>query len=141
MWGLLFSAIPGLAGQLLGFLNKRADINLETYKIGTGADVEINMALLRAHGEALKTAAASRAADRQSLWTVWMMPVAFGLCIFHFACIMFDSIPLFGHIVGSWHVAGMPGQYLTMELGILASATGVVMTDRITSVVRRIFVR
>ena len=70
-----------------------------------------------------------------------MMPVAFGLCIFHFGYIMFDSVPLLGHAIGSWKVAAMPGQYLTMELGILASATGVVITDRISGVVRRIFVK
>ncbi len=138
MLGLL-TLIPGLASGLMTWLNKKTDAELEKFKTGVGADTTINVEEIRARTALAHIAAENRKADRQSLWTVWMLPAAFALCIFHFGAIVFDSMPLFGHVVGSWRIAALPGQYLTMELGILGAATGVVVTDRVATTVRRIF--
>lgn len=138
--GLLLK-LPGLANGLLGYLNKRADVGLETHKADVAGDTSVNVALVQGYIEEAKIAAATRAADRGSLWTAWMLPTAFGVCMVHFGAVVFDSVPLWGHVIGSWHVAALPGAYPALQQTIIYSVAGVVGTKSVANVVGRIFTK
>jgi hypothetical protein len=66
-----------------------------------------------------------RNSDREHWFTAWMVPVAFAVLFFHVAAVVFDSIPLFGHVVGSWAVAALPKPYDTMQEQIVLTICGV----------------
>src|SRR5229473_2391395 len=73
----------------------------------------------------LRMAADMRNGDREHWFTAWMVPVAFAIMIIHVAAVIFDSIPLFGHIVGSWQVAALPSPYDKMQENIVLTICGV----------------
>jgi hypothetical protein len=54
-----------------------------------------------------------------------MVPCAFTIFIIHIAAVVFDSIPLLGHEVGSWQVAKLPGLYADMQYNIVMTICGV----------------
>lgn len=127
--------IPGLVDKLLGYLQKRADVS----KAGIEADTQLNLELVRARMEEQKLVAASRAADRGSLWTAWMLPFGVFLpCAIHFWAITLDSVPLFGHVVGSWRVPALPKPFDEYEGQIILATVGVLGA---TKVVGKIFAR
>jgi hypothetical protein len=135
--GKLLALIPGVTTAVSDYLKARA--NTELQKVT--ADTQVNLALIQGYLEETKVRAAQREADRQSLWTVWMMPTGFAICMIHFGAIVFDSMPMFGHKVGSWQIAALPGEYLKIEVAILLAAAGVTITDRISSVIKRIWTK
>jgi hypothetical protein len=137
----LLTGIPGLMGKFFDYLQKRTDADLEKYKVGVGADAQINMALLQGLVEEQKVAAAQRAADRESLWTAWMMPALFIVCFIYLCGIVFDSMPLLGHEIGSWKIARLPGEYAALVVGVLGSVAGLKLTTTLTGAVRKIFVK
>jgi hypothetical protein len=139
--GQLIALIPGVANTVSDFLKARANTELQKYTTGVTADTQVNLALISGYIEETKVRAAQREADRQSVWTAWMMPTGFAICMIHFAAIVFDSMPMFGHKVGSWQIAALPGEYLKIEVAILAAAAGVTITDRISSVAKRIWTK
>lgn len=150
MLGLLLSMLPGLAGKLLEHLNKKADTALQahiatvegstaTYKAGVEGDTAINVELIRGYVQAQKAAAEQRAADRGHWSTAWMLPTAFAVSISHYAAVLFDSQPLFGHIIGSWHVSALPPDYATMQQSIILGVAGLTTTKSIAGVVTRVF--
>ena len=132
LFGLLLK-LPGLAEGLLGYLNKRADVGLETHRTNVQADQAVNLALVQAKIEEQKLAAQRYAADRGSLWTAWMMPTAFGLCMIHFGAIVLDSTFKF-----AWSVDKLPPPYDSIEQSIILAVAGVVGA---TKVAGRIFSR
>jgi hypothetical protein len=137
MFFALIGLIPGVLNALLASYQKRADTELAKYTTGVSADTQIILAQITADIEARKLAAATRAADRGSLWTAWMFPCAFGLCMIYFGAVVLDSIPFLGHVIGSWRIAELPAEWMieVVKTIILASA-GIV---GINSVARRIF--
>lgn len=131
--GLLFK-LPGLAESLLGYLQKRADVGLETTKAELKADTQINMELLRGRIEEMKIAADRRAADRGSIWTAWQVPIGFTLpTAIHYWAIVLDSMPFptfWGHhLIGSWQISVLPGKFGEYEGQILLAAIGVAGTQ------------
>jgi hypothetical protein len=139
--GKLLAMIPGVANTVSDYLKVRANTELQKYQTGVTADTQVNLALISGYIEETKVRAAQREADRQSLWTVWMMPTGFAICMIHFGSIVFDSMPMFGHKVGAWQIAALPGEYLKIEVAILLAAAGVTISDRIGSVVKRIWTK
>jgi hypothetical protein len=121
----LLSLIPGLASGLLSWLNTKTNADLEKFKAQIGADTTINLADLQAKVEIAKLVAANRNADRDHWFTAWMVPVAFGVFLSHAAAVVFDSMPLFGHAIGSWGVAALPGMYANMQNNIILTVCGV----------------
>jgi hypothetical protein len=121
----LLSLIPGLASGFLNWLNKKTDSDLEKFKAAVGGDVQLNVAELRYKVEVARMAADMRNADREHWFTAWMVPVAFAVLFFHVAAVVFDSIPLLGHVVGSWKVAALPAPYDTMQQQIVLTICGV----------------
>jgi hypothetical protein len=121
----LLSLIPGLASGFLNWLSKKTDADLEKFKTAVGGDVQLNVAELRYKVEVARMAADMRNADREHWFTAWMVPVAFGVFLSHAAAVVFDSMPLLGHEIGSWHVAELPGMYANMQNNIILTVCGV----------------
>jgi hypothetical protein len=136
MFGLL-ALIPGLMSGLLTWLNKKTDADLEKFKTAIGGDIQLNVAELRYKVEVARMAADMRKGDREHWFTAWMVPSAFGIFIVHVAAVVFDSIPLLGHEVGSWAVAKLPGPYAAMQENVILTVCGVAGA----SAVRKIFSR
>jgi hypothetical protein len=132
---LLFSIIPGLATAVVSYLSKKSDSDLEKLKNAVGGDVTLNVAELRYKVEVAKMAAQIRSDDREHWFTAWMVPTAFGVFLLHVAAVVFDSIPLFGHEVGSWTIAKLPGIYAEMQHDIILTTCGVASA----SALRKIF--
>ena len=121
----LLTLIPGLMSGLLTWLNKKTDADLEKFKTTIGGDVQLNVAELRYKVEVARMAADMRKGDREHWFTAWMVPVAFAVLFFHVAAVVFDSIPLFGHEVGSWKISALPAPYKTMQEQIVLTICGV----------------
>jgi len=136
MFGLL-TLIPGLTSGLLTWLNKKTDADLEKFKTAIGGDVQLNVAELRYKVEVARMAADMRNGDREHWFTAWMVPVAFAIMIIHVAAVIFDSIPLFGHIVGSWQVAALPSPYDKMQENIVLTICGVAGVSSIKKIFSR----
>jgi hypothetical protein len=135
MLALIFSVIPGLATAVVGWLSKKSDSDLEKLKNAVGGDVTLNVAELRYKVEVAKMAAQIRSDDREHWFTAWMVPTAFAVFLLHVAAVVFDSIPLFGHEVGSWAIAKLPGIYAEMQHDIILTTCGVASA----SALRKIF--
>lgn len=134
---MLMSILGLIAGPILNYLGKRTDADLEKFKAGVAGDTTLNVEDIRARIELTKLAAAARNADREHWSTAWMVPLAFGVFLSHAAAIVFDSMPLFGHVVGSWSIAALPGEYAFMQKSIILTVCGVAGA----SAVKRIFGR
>jgi hypothetical protein len=124
MFGLL-TLIPGFVSGLLTWLNKKADTDLEKFKTAIGGDVQLNVAELRYKVEVARMAADMRKDDREHWFTAWMVPVTFAVFLLHIAAIVFDSIPMFGHEIGSWQISRLPGIYEGMQANIVLTVCGV----------------
>jgi hypothetical protein len=124
-----------LTGGFLDTLAKAYTAKLaadtDRFKSGVAVDHDVALKQIDAEIEARKLAAAARAADRGSLWTAWMLPSAFGLCLVHFGAVILDSVPLLGHEIGSWRIPELPGQYAGMEQSIILSIAGVVGVTKV----------
>lgn len=119
------------SGPILTYLNKRSDNAVLTNGQNVSADVTVTQAQLQAYIEERKVIAQERAAQRGSLWTAWMIPVAFGLCMLHFGAIVLDStFPL------HWGIPKIPPPYDQMEWSIVMAVIGL---NGISATVRKVF--
>ena len=116
----LLLGLPGVAGKLLDYLGKRSDNTVLTNGQNVTADTTIAQAQLTAYVEERKVIAAERAKLSESLWTAWMIPTAFALCIIHFGAIVLDSTCHFG-----WAVAKLPPPYDDLEIKIMVTVIGI----------------
>ena len=137
----LLSSIPGIVNGVTNVLVKRADADVAKNGQNVSADQAINIAVVQGRLEELKIEAATRAADRESLWTAWMMPAMFIVCFTHFSAVVFDSMPLLGHDIGTWHIARIPGEYAGIEIGVLATVAGIKTIGGVATVVKKVFSR
>lgn len=137
----LLSAIPSVVNGVTDVLKKRADADVAKNGQNVTADTQINLAVLNARLEELKIAAAQRAGDRESPWTAWMMPALFSVCFIHFTGIVFDSMPMLGHEIGSWKIPSLPGDYATVEMGVLGSIAGLKLVSHVGGAVKKIFTK
>jgi hypothetical protein len=125
LFSLVMGLLPKLGGSFLDWLSKKTDADLEKFKAAVGGDVQLNVAELRYKVEIARMAADMRNDDREHWFTAWMVPVAFAVLFFHIAAVVFDSIPLFGHEIGSWRIAALPAPYNTMQEQIVLTICGV----------------
>jgi hypothetical protein len=125
LFSILLGLVPKLGTWFLDYLGKRSDNELEKIKATIGGDVQLNVAELRYKVEVARMAADMRKDDREHWFTAWMVPCAFAIFIIHIAAVVFDSIPLLGHEVGSWQVAKLPGLYADMQYNIVMTICGV----------------
>jgi hypothetical protein len=125
LFSILLGLVPKLGSWFVDYLSKRSDNELEKIKATIGGDVQLNVAELRYKVEIARMAADMRKDDREHWFTAWMVPCAFMIFIIHIAAVVFDSIPLLGHEVGSWQVAKLPGLYADMQYNIVMTICGV----------------
>lgn len=102
------------------------NVELLKYQTGVQADTQIIAKQIDAQVELNKIAAAQVQADKGWWVTAWMKPAAFYTCLAHFGSVVFDSLPWFGHKVGSWGIPALPGQYAVMEQDIILLCVGIV---------------
>jgi hypothetical protein len=133
----LLALIPGLASGFLTWLNKKTDADLEKFKTAIGGDVQLNVAELRYKVEVARMAVDMRNGDREHWFTAWMVPTAFAIFIVHVAAVVFDSIPLLGHVVGSWEVSKLPPPYASMQENIILTICGVAGVSAIKKIFSR----
>jgi hypothetical protein len=130
-----------LTGGFLDTLAKsymaKVQADTDRFKIGSETDRVVVLKQLDVEIEARKAAAAARAADRGHWSTAWMLPSLFAVCLIHFAAVTFDSLPLFGHIVGSWRIPPLPGAFGENQHTILLSVTGAVTATRVARIFSR----
>jgi len=125
LFSIIMGILPKFGTSFLDWLNKKTDADLEKFKTAVGGDVQLNVAELRYKVEVARMAADMRKDDREHWFTAWMVPVAFAVLFFHVAAVVFDSIPLLGHEVGSWKIAALPAPYNTMQEQIVLTICGV----------------
>lgn len=129
----LVLGLPGIAGKLLDYLNKRSDNGVVINGQAVSGDVSIAQAQLAAYVEERRIFAQAQAAQAQSPWTAWMIPFAFGLCMLHFGAIVLDSTLLL-----NWQVAKLPSPYDQMEWSIVMAVIGV---NGVSGIVKRVFMK
>jgi hypothetical protein len=132
----VLTKIPGLASKLIDYEVAKQNTAVQTHNTDVAADTQVNLAVLQNKLETDKLIAAQRAADRLSPWTEWMLPALFAVCLYHFGAIALDSVPSFGHVVGSWRVAALPDAQASIETSVLLGAAGVTVA---VPAIRRIF--
>jgi len=133
-FSLLLGLLPKLGGAFLDYLSKKSDSDLAKLQSAIGGDVQLNVAELQYKFEVARLAADMRKDDREHWFTAWMVPTAFAIFIAHVAAVVFDSIPLFGHEVGSWQVAKLPGIYADMQYNIVMTICGVASVSAIKKI-------
>ena len=133
-FSLLLGLLPKLGGAFLDYLSKKSDSDLAKLQSAIGGDVQLNVAELQYKFEVARLAADMRKNDREHWFTAWMVPTAFAIFIAHVAAVVFDSIPLFGHEVGSWQVAKLPGIYADMQYNIVMTICGVASVSAIKKI-------
>jgi hypothetical protein len=137
LFSILMGLMPKLGSWFVDYLGKRSDNELEKIKATIGGDVQLNVAELRYKVEIARMAADMRKDDREHWFTAWMVPCAFSIFILHVAAVVFDSMPLLGHEVGSWKVAKLPGIYADMQYNIIMTICGVAGVSTIKKIFSR----
>jgi hypothetical protein len=134
----LLAGIPAIANGLFGWLNKRTDADLAKYQAGVQGDTAINVEEIRTRVALAQTGNETRKENNEHWFTAWMVPAAFGISLSHYGAVVFDSLPWFGHVVGSWHVPQLPGQYASMQSTIILTVCGASVTG---GLLKRLFAK
>jgi hypothetical protein len=122
----LLSLITGpLLGKVLEFFQKKADNELAKYQTGVQADTQVILAQVNAQIETQKQLTLMVQSDKGWWVTAYMKPTAFYVSLAHYAAVVGDSLPWFGHKVGSWGIPELPGQYATMQNSIILACVGI----------------
>lgn len=120
IWSWIFSALtslPGLAEKFLDWQVKKANVELEGFKTAAGFDVQAYTVYMNALVETNRMKLAQNA-----WWGAKLIILTAGWpCAIHMAMIMIDSMPIFGHVVGSWGVPKPPAPYDDYERQIVLS--------------------
>lgn len=96
------------------------------YKFGVQADAQVITANINAQVELNKLAAQMAMNDKGWWVTAWMKPFVFYPFALHAVSIVFDSLPLLGHKIGSWGIPPLPHPYDHMEMMIILTVVGIV---------------
>lgn len=124
---MLFSFLGGgVVKDITGAIVNWSNTQLVKYQTGVNADVAVISKTVDAQVETNKIIAQMVAQDKGWWVTAWMKPSAFYICLCHFASVVFDTLPWFGHKVGSWGIPALPGIYATMEMSIILTCVGIV---------------
>jgi hypothetical protein len=114
MWGLLLGFLPGFATSVLNYLTKKADRELEGFRVGSQVDLEAAKAYLAAQVETNRIKAAAN-----GWWGARMIILIAGLPMAcHMAAVALDTlIPPYG----SWGIPKLPPPYDGYERDIILS--------------------
>jgi hypothetical protein len=126
-FGSIVSAVTGVVGKL------NAD-QVAEFTAAAGAEQAVLIARMQADSQAYQTRVALL---RGMFWLQVVLLLAYAGPVWHSLLVYLDScpfLPLFTwehwfelapHVVGSWHVPALPGNYGTEEWQIIASLLGI----------------
>lgn len=116
IWTVISGAI-GLAKQILGYQEKKLDTNLEAFKTAAGIDHQSYAAYLQA-----QVAVNGQKLAANAWWGAKLIILTAGWAAsIHFAAVMLDSLPFYGHAVGAWGIPKPPPPYDGYQRDILLS--------------------
>ena len=119
-FGWLFSLIqliPGLAGKFLDWQVQRSNIELQGFTTAAGVDLAAYQAWLSAQVETNRMKLAQNA-----WWGAKLIIMIAGVpAATHFGAVFADSLPFFGHVVGSWGIPKVPPPYDGYEWAVVQS--------------------
>ena len=115
--GGLGSLVSGVLAPVLGYFTTARNDDLAGFQAGATADTGRYTAYLNATVEMAQI----RASQNQWWGARLIMLLVAGSSAAHFSAVMLDSVPLLGHIVGSWSVPKLPAPYDGYEADILLS--------------------
>lgn len=124
----------GVLSSVVSIFSTWKNTALLKYQTGVNADTEIIAKQIDAQVELNKVAAASVQADKGWWVTAWMKPAAFYVSLSHYAAVVFDSIPMFGHQIGSWGIPALPGMYADMEREIILICVGIIGVKQVARI-------
>jgi hypothetical protein len=93
---------------------------------GDKADAQVITANINAQVELNKLQTQMVMADKGWWVTAWMKPFVFYPFATHAVAVVFDSLPLLGHKIGSWQIPPLPHPYDSMEISIILTVCGIV---------------
>ncbi|MGI3900516.1 MAG: hypothetical protein ACRYGP_28395 [Janthinobacterium lividum] len=115
--GGIGSAVSGIIAPILGYATTARNDDLSGFQAGVGADTDRYKALLSAQVEI-----AQAKASQNMWWGARLLFLAGALGpVVHFTAVFLDSVPLFGHVVGSWSIPRLPAPYDGYEGQIVLS--------------------
>lgn len=141
LFKLIFGALPGLLNGVVGFLSKRADVDLQKHTVDVNGDVAVNVSQFHALVALAGMAKDSRKEDQSHWWTAWMVPIGFGVFMLHASAIVFDSLPLFGHHIGSWRIPSLPGAWTSVQQNIILTTLGIGGIGSLTVLAKKLFTK
>ena len=132
MWFFaIFTKIAGwLTGvNLSGLINGVTDVIKNSQNVGAQnhaadnkAGVELGTAYLQSVQQTNQVKLESRKIEGKWGPTILVTIVFFTIPLgIHFSAIVFDSIPLFGHVIGSWNISPLPKPFDQLEVEIIGS--------------------
>lgn len=117
IWSFMSGPFTALAGKVMDWKLAQSNVDLEGFKTATGIDSAAYTAWLNASVEVARIKAAANA------W--WgakaIVMIAGAPCALHMAAVMLDSMPFWGHVVGSWGVPKPPAPYDQYQRDIVMS--------------------
>jgi len=117
MFWSIITGVLGLAKSIVGYQEKKLDTNLEGFKTASGIDHQAYSAYLQAQ---VVTNGQKQVAN--AWWGAKVIIfTAGGAASLHFSAVMLDSMPFWGHEVGSWGVPKPPPPYDGYQRDILLS--------------------
>ena len=115
--GGIGSAVSSVLAPVLGYFTAARQDDLSGFQTGAAADTDRFKALLAAQVQVDQLRAST------NVWwgaRLLFLVGAFGPVV-HFTAVFLDSVPLFGHPVGSWAVPRLPAPYDTDEGQVVLS--------------------
>lgn len=109
--------INSILAPVLGYFTAKQNADLQAFTTGAAVDKDIQIAAINSQVEIAQLQA--------SVNTWWgarlIILIVAGACAYHFSAVMLDSVPWWGHVVGSWRVPRLPEPYDGYEGKILLS--------------------
>ena len=128
------SAFQGIVKAVTGVIGKISSDQATEFTAAAGAERDVLVARMQADSQAYQTRVALL---RGMFWLQVVLLLAYAGPVWHSLLVYLDScpfLPLFTfehwfelapHVVGSWHVPALPGNYGTEEWQIIASLLGI----------------
>jgi hypothetical protein len=128
------SAFQGIVSAVTGVIGKLSSDQANEFTAAAGAEQTVLVARMQADSQAYQ---ARIGLYRGMFWLQIVLMLAYAGPVWHSLLVYLDScpfLPLFTfehwfelapHVVGSWHVPALPGNYGTEEWQIIASLLGI----------------
>jgi len=114
--------LSGLINGVTDVIKNRQNADVQNHAADNTAGVALGTEYLRGVQATNNIKLESRRIEGKWGPTILVTLVFFTVPVgFHFSAIVFDSMPLFGHIVGSWDISPLPKPFDALEIDIINS--------------------